>query len=1188
MIASTICGDKEDTQVITFLQSPVPKITATKTAVCYEDKIDLTGVITNSTPSTSFTWEGGGGAFSSGTLITQYTPTAAEKANGSATIRLMVETGLTGACAKVSDEITVTIYPKNTHTNTSQSICSETTLNYTPVSAIAGSTFTWTASVDPLITGASASGTGAITDKLTNTSAITAATVTYTITATFNGCSGPPFTHTVTVNPLPVITATAAKLKICSTEKVAIALSSATPATKFSWMVTLVSGTASGFKNQTTPITSTLINDVLINTSSTDAVVRYSITPIAGGCPGSAKDVEIIIAPGVTPASAGTDQILCNQPTTQLTGNIPLVGTGKWSGTGITFDDETKHNATVSGLQPGQTYQLTWTITGNNGCDSKDVVEIKNLLGVTNILNAIDPIYCSGQSISITGNTPTGGDGTYKYSWESSTDGTTWVVIAGKTALNLTYTLTSNIQIRRVVTSSACSVASDALVFKVLPPIGNNVLSGGPSVCSGATPALITGTDPTGGDGTNYTYTWEMSQDNGNTFSIIAGAVGRDYQPPAATKTISYRRLVSSGVCIDTQANTSAYVTIGLNAPEIAEFTFIKDLSCSSFILDATNIKAVAHPAGNGTYEWFADNVSIGTGISFPGYTINEAGKSVEIKLVVVSALGCSQDVFKHTFSTYKTFTAAFTQDKTEDCGPFAVQFTNASSSLTEATFLWDFGNGTTSRLAVPPPITFLPNIKDGFDKTYTITLTATSPCGVQTVTSTVLVKANAYAAFSPDKTLGCAPFAVNFTNTSLGGNLNFTYDFGDGSPVITTKSLADISHVYNVTEVTDFTVKMTATNDCSTDAISYIIRVSPNTIRPELVVNGNSLTGCAPFTVNFGNNTEGASAYTYNFSDGSVINTNKAPEVVQHTFTIPGVYTVTLFATNGCSSASTTETITVLEQPITAFTANKTIGCSGLLVQFKNQSVNGVSYLWDFGDGATSIEFEPSHIFTGPGKNFTVSLTTINSLGCPTTVTKSELIQIVTNPVSQFTVLPGNQLKYPDFTFDFKDISTDGAVRWEWDFGDKVISTLQNPTHTYRELGSYTVQLNVTNKEGCTSQSIQVVAVLGVPDLLTVPNAFMPGSQKTELRTFMAKGKGIAEWRMTVFNKWGQVLWETTKLQDDAPMDGWDGTFKGQPQPQGTYFWKIDVKFINGAKWKGVTYDGTPPKTTGVIYLIR
>jgi PKD repeat protein len=348
----------------------------------------------------------------------------------------------------------------------------------------------------------------------------------------------------------------------------------------------------------------------------------------------------------------------------------------------------------------------------------------------------------------------------------------------------------------------------------------------------------------------------------------------------------------------------------------------------------------------------------------------------------------------------------------------------------------------------------------------------------------------------------------------------------------------------------------------------------------------------CAPFKVNFVNNSSGANRFVYTFTndDTGEINTafSNTIGVYPYTFTKPGKYTIRLDAENDCSHSFTTETVTVLAQPTASFTADKTTGCTNLAVKFKNTSIGAVGYLWDFGDGSpTSTEFEPQHTYTGSNINYAVTLTTTNALGCTNLITITDFIHIVAPPVATFTASPSNELSIPNYTFGFKDISAN-AISWEWTFGDGSASTLQNPSHTYANEGTYTVTLKVLNKEGCSSSTFQSVRIIGVPGYLNIPNSFMPASAKNEIKIFKAKGRGIKEWQMSVFNKWGQVLWETSQLDDGSPLEGWDGTYKGQEQPQGVYYWKVDIKFINGSDWKGMTYDSSPPRKTGVIYLIR
>ena len=1367
------CGTVTDTQNITFSPAPVPTITVTPTSVCYDAVVNLTGNIANPTPNQSFVWRSTGtGVFSApNSLITTYTPSTAERNGGSTNISLVVNTGLVGDCAVVSANTSVIIYPNNTVTSSAAlSACTGSAFTYIPTSTVAGSTFSWTAAnADGNATGFSASGTGNISNTITNSSATANAIVIYTITPSANGCAGNPFTLTVTVTPRPVITAVAANPEICDNQSAAITLTSNLTGTRYSWTSVSSAATITGNTTVGTPAAITAINDILRNTGTQQGTVTYTITPYSeSGCAGTAVIVVIKVDPAVTQANAGPDDQICNITSYTLSGNTPVVGTGLWtvtSGqTGVNFANPTSPTTNVTGLTGGQAYTFRWTIsaagacassnddvvitvntptvagttsgaasvcTGSNsgsitlagnvgtvegwesstdggvtwiaivnvtttlnyenltattrfravvkngGCDiaysnatiitvtppttvaqagadqilcnsttaildanavgqagetgrwtivtgtpnvlftnaadpkttvtglvtgqpyvfrwtisgtsacgpSADDVMITNYPPLTNTISSTSTVVCYGQSVTVTGSVPTGGNGTYSYVWESSADGTTWTVITGNNTKDLTLILTGTLSFRRTVTSSICPLISNVIRIIAQPPITNNTILDNQQICNNTIPAPLTGSTPTGSDG-NFNYQWQLSVDNGTSWTNITGATFSGYAPPALTATTLYRRVVSTITCNGALSNTSQSITITVKPDAKAEYTYTLDKGCLPFVIDANNIKAVLYPDRNATYTWFANNTEIGTGSTFPGYTIASSNESVDIRLVTTSSLGCTQDEFVHTFSTNQTVTASYTQSTTTGCGPLVVSFVNTSTSFTNATFKWDFGNGVTSTQVMPAAVTYLPDAT-GKDTTYTVTLTATTSCGANSFTSTVLVKAKPIAVFSPSRTTGCAPLKVTFSNTSPGGSNTYYYDFGDGT-LLTKTDRADVEHTYYTTTVKDFVVKMIAENECGRDESSYTIRVSPNTVLPELVVNADEKEGCAPLKVNFYNNTKGANSFIYDFGDGSTVVTRTAPEVMIHTFTTPGTYTVTLRASNGCSDTTTTETITVLPQPLAAFTGDILLGCSGLTVQFKNTSTDGISYLWDFGDGTTSTEFEPSHVFNSDQEYYTVSLTATNTLGCTYTATRNQYIQIVTAPVAKFNVAPSTLISIPEYTFRFEDESTGNPTIWSWNFGDGITSNLQNPSHTYLDTGTYVVTLRVTNQQGCFTSTFKSVTIVGVPGYLYVPNSFIPGSDYPELREFKAKGSGMKTWKMSIFNKWGQTLWETTTLNEGRPVEGWNGMFQGIIQPQGVYFWKIDVEFINGSAWKGMTYDSSAPKKTGVIHLIR
>ncbi|RAJ21999.1 PKD domain-containing protein [Pedobacter cryoconitis] len=1182
------CGTITKAQKITLSKSPKPEITAAANPVCYNSAISLTGNIIDNNPNTTFEWVSNGGVFSApDNLITTYTPTAAERNAGAAMVILRVKTGLPAPCASVEANISVQIYPNNTGTNTTQNICSGQAAFHTPASIVTGSTFTWTAAnADGMATGFSATGSGPVNQVITNTNATANAVVIYTVTPKSNGCDGVPYTFTVTITPIPVVTATAAQPTICGNEAAGITLNSTIANTKYTWTSTATAG-ITGNTNQAIPIAVTAIQDILVNSGATQGTVTYTITPVSTtSCQGTPVTITVKVDAAITIASAGPAQILCAKLSTSMAGNTPKTGeTGQWSvvsGT-LVIADPSNPLTQITGLTPGQTYVLKWTIAGAANCTPTTAeVTITNLPAVSNTISSSSAEVCYGQTIDITGDTPTGGNGTYTYLWESSTDnGATWNVISGQTSKDLNFKLLSTLSFRRTVTSGPCPMLSNVIQIIAQPPIGNNTITADQTICTGLIPAALTGSTPTGSDG-HFNYQWQSSPDN-TVWTDISAAVFSGYIPQALTATTFYRRVVSTQACNGALQSISPSVKITVKPNAKAEYTFTADNGCIPFVL---NITAITYPDRNASYTWYADDLQIGTGSNFPGYTMKLSNSTVVIKLVVTSSLGCTQDEFSHTFSTIENVVPAFTQSAKEGCGPLKVNFINTSTSLTNATFFWDFGNGVTTTQVMPGQVTFQPDPL-GKDTTYKVALTATTSCGKVTVVSGVFVKARPISLFSPDQTVGCSPMKVTFSNTSPGGTNTYYFDFGDGT-LLTKTDKSPVTHTYTTGAVKEYVVKMAAQNECGREETSYTIRVSPNTILPELVVNADEKEGCAPLKVNFYNNSKGASSFQYDFGDGTTLITRSAPEVVAHTFTSSGTFTVKLTASNGCSDTTTTETIKVLPQPAVAFNGDILSGCPGLAVQFKNTSSGGISYLWDFGDGTTSSEFQPEHTFGGSKEFYTVTLKATNSLGCSNVSALTDYIHIVPPPVSQFNVSPSTVISIPDYTFRFEDESTGSPAVWFWDFGDKQTSILKSPSHTYLDTGTYVVTLRVTNQQGCFATTFKKVSVVGVPGYLFLPNSFMPGSETPELRIYKAKGSGIKNWRMSIFNKWGQDLWETTLLDDGRPAEGWDGLFKGSPAPQGVYFWKIDVEFINGMEWKGMTYDSSAPKRTGIIHLIR
>jgi len=179
----------------------------------------------------------------------------------------------------------------------------------------------------------------------------------------------------------------------------------------------------------------------------------------------------------------------------------------------------------------------------------------------------------------------------------------------------------------------------------------------------------------------------------------------------------------------------------------------------------------------------------------------------------------------------------------------------------------------------------------------------------------------------------------------------------------------------------------------------------------------------------------------------------------------------------NKGSSKSTEIDIELIEgsggghAPIAAFSATPTSGTAPLTVNFTDESENNpTSWLWDFGDGNTSTQQNPSHIYSSAGQ-YTISLLVENEEGSNTEI-KTSYIIVNTNPnapIAAFSASPTSGTE--PLTVNFTDESENNPTNWQWNFGDGNIIYHQNPTHTYNSDGSYTVSLKVSNEDGSDTE---------------------------------------------------------------------------------------------------------------------
>jgi len=399
------------------------------------------------------------------------------------------------------------------------------------------------------------------------------------------------------------------------------------------------------------------------------------------------------------------------------------------------------------------------------------------------------------------------------------------------------------------------------------------------------------------------------------------------------------------------------------------------------------------------------------------------------------------------------------------------IQFTDTSSG-NPVSWLWDFGDGTTSTGKNPTHV----YTGSGFRK---VTLAAANGSVSKKAMRTLAVMPPVSVAtfvFSP-ATPGPGQ-TVQFADTTPGGPTFWHWDFGDG----TTSSVKNPNHAFG--RAGSYIVNLTASNVAGSKQGAKTITVaSISTLSSSFTFSPASpITGQA---VQFTDTSVGSpTAWLWNFGDGST-STARNPS---HAYTTAGPKTVTLTVTNNSGSDSSGRTVTVGAALMASFSYTPANPAAGQTVQFTDTSTGSpTAWSWNFGDGSTSTARNPSHAYTTAGPK-TVILTVTNSSGSDGT---SRTVTVGAAPVASFIYTPANPAAGQ--TVQFTDTSTGSPTAWSWNFGDGSASTTRNPSHVYTAAGSFQVTLLVTNSSGSNSASM-VVSVNSSATLLA-SFAFDPAS---------------------------------------------------------------------------------------------
>ncbi|MEL6675754.1 MAG: PKD domain-containing protein [Bacteroidota bacterium] len=325
----------------------------------------------------------------------------------------------------------------------------------------------------------------------------------------------------------------------------------------------------------------------------------------------------------------------------------------------------------------------------------------------------------------------------------------------------------------------------------------------------------------------------------------------------------------------------------------------------------------------------------------------------------------------------------------------------------------------------------------------------------------------------------------------------------------------------------TTYTLTVTDGNGCQ-DADSITLTVHPLPV----VDAGLDTTICQDEATNL--LATGAISYVWSptagLSDPGISNPVASPPTTTN-------YQVTGTDINGCQNTDEVE-VNVIPPPITRITGINNICLGG---EIELTASGGDRYVWSTGETTETI-------FVLPGASQTTYYATAYVGACegiPDSIVVDEFFGF---PVADFEWTPTDNLFAPE-EITFTNLTT-GASTYIWDFGYGNKSEEENPVFVYPSAGTFQVMLIAFSAQGCPDTAIYQITLDNVT--LHVPSGFTPNGDDLN-QEWQVGYIGIRTMQVEVFSRWGMKVYES-----DNPDFRWDGTYKGEPVPEGVYVYVI------------------------------
>ncbi|MCB0520171.1 MAG: PKD domain-containing protein [Saprospiraceae bacterium] len=386
-----------------------------------------------------------------------------------------------------------------------------------------------------------------------------------------------------------------------------------------------------------------------------------------------------------------------------------------------------------------------------------------------------------------------------------------------------------------------------------------------------------------------------------------------------------------------------------------------------------------------------------------------------------------------------------------DDCEGYTVSFSLAPNTSPFDGVQWTFGDGGSSTL--PSPTHTYANAG-----TYQVTATINLNGCTAAETNTLNLQESPTAGFNlvhdPDN---CAELQVQFVNTSTGdlANYQWEWDFGNGT-TSNQQNPPNLTYAQGQNDTT-YTIILTVLGGCENSVYSETILVRP---APISLFGTDYNEYCSGDTIYFSNNALGNPTSWEWWIDGVLFSNDSVPPVYSHLTAMTDSIKVCLVATNECGVDTFCRFVRVNPTDVQAFfNTDPAIFCVGDTVCFTNFSTLNASVVYNFGDGNTTLNPNPCHVYSTPGQYQVV----LKAFGCGFDL-DTAIVTVLPRPESLFShpleACPGE-------TVTFANASA-GAIGYAWDFGDGATSTLVSPSHIYLSPGTYTVSLVAISPDSC------------------------------------------------------------------------------------------------------------------------